>query len=310
MDKQQNNPDLMIFVEAYLDLYGLEPYTFRLLAHIARRGQRNDCVSSLEKMATVCKMGVRKAQDALEELYRLDIVTKESRHHQPSACRVIQDVREWAKPKENWKDSEFRTALQKERQDSFVRWKEKQEFNRISLETRSEVLDKTRSEVIFVHGYLDLYGLDPYAFRLLAHIARRGTCVDSIGKIAAICRIGVRKVQSTLGYLYQEGLITRIVRKSQTNWYKIAPINQWDEPSNNWENQRYLTRLKTYEVKYKTEPEKYASRLAKYQAKLEKYTTELNQELAKVRDSMLDSGVLTKSITDNENNYDSLPDFT
>lgn len=301
MDIRQTNPGIMILVEAYLDLYGLEPYTFRLLAHIARRGQKNDCVSALEKMATVCKMGTRKAQDALDELYRLDIVKKQSRYHQPSACQVIHDIREWAKPKDNW---DVRTDLQKEQQDSFAHWKERQELTRMGME-------ETPSKVIFIHGYLDLYGLDPYAFRILAHIARRGTCVDSIGKIATVCKMSDKKVQTTLKYLCKQRLVykpDKTGNNSKPTWYRVAPVSDWKEPSNNWENQRYLTRLKNYEIKYKAEPEKYKSMLDCHEAKLEKYTTELSKELEKVKASMLSSGILAESMKGEKNNREHLSD--
>lgn len=59
---------------------------------------------------------------------------------------MIHDITVWAKPKDSWENSKFRTAFEKERQDSLARWKKKQEFIGNAVEIRSQV--------IFIHGYL------------------------------------------------------------------------------------------------------------------------------------------------------------
>jgi len=84
--------------------------------------------------------------------------------------------------------------------------------------------------MIFVHGYLDLYGLDPYEFRVFAHIARRGTCISTVETIALICKMSVRKVQGVLKRLDQLGLVQKETRKGRTTQYRVAPVDDWKKP--------------------------------------------------------------------------------
>lgn len=240
MEAQTSHSQRMISVHSYLDLYGLDPYEFRLLAHIARRSSKYKCSSKLEKIAVICKMSVRKAQDSLKKLDELGLVTKIARKRKTSLCDVIHDTTKWKYP-------EYTAELEEERKSIRMKLEEERRYE----------------QVIFVHGYLDLYGLEPDEFRLLAHVARRGTCIDSLKNIALICKMGTRRTQYALKELNELGLIFKIPRDGYTTKYLVAPVSHWKEPKNNWKD-----------------PE---------------YSVELEKERAKVIDSMLSLGTLQKT---------------
>ena len=82
---------------------------------------------------------------------------------------------------------------------------------------------KQPKNAIFVHSALDQAGLDVYEFRLLAHIARRRSCFASLATTADICKMSVRKAQSTLKSLEKKGFIEKKQRIGRTDVYKLAP---------------------------------------------------------------------------------------
>ncbi|MBW4623311.1 MAG: helix-turn-helix domain-containing protein [Cyanosarcina radialis HA8281-LM2] len=59
-----------------VDELGLDPYEFRVYGHIARRG---DCFASLEKIAAICCMSVRRVQYSLKVLEEAGLIHKEKR---------------------------------------------------------------------------------------------------------------------------------------------------------------------------------------------------------------------------------------
>jgi DNA-binding MarR family transcriptional regulator len=88
----------LIFVHSILDEAGLNVYQFRVLAHVARRGQ---CFASLETTAKICQMSIRKAQYTLKELEQMGLVVKQIRkgrtdiyHLAPDISEKIQQLRE------------------------------------------------------------------------------------------------------------------------------------------------------------------------------------------------------------------------
>lgn len=198
-------------------------------------------------------------------------------HRKPSLYRVNQDIELWAKPEQqdNIKDLQLKEWITQEREKSFRKFQEKRQ-KESSFEYK----------VIFVHGYLDLYGLDPYAFRLFAYIASRRLCSDSVGMIAVICKMSSRKVQTTLTDLVQQKLVYKDPKKGKPSKYEIAPFRNWQKPLENWENERALARLKTYKDKHGVASEEYQVKLEEYEKKKKKYTSELSKEMAKVRNSM------------------------
>lgn len=77
---------------------------------------------------------------------------------------------------------------------------------------------------------LDSYGLDPYAYRILAHIFRRQTCFASLKNIAALCRMSVRQVQHALKTLEENGMVVKKVRRGKTNIYTPKSPDDWKPP--------------------------------------------------------------------------------
>lgn len=84
-----------------------------------------------------------------------------------------------------------------------------------------------------VRSDLDEYGLDPYEFRIYAHIVRRtggklsGVCFAKLKKTAEICKMSVRKAQYALKTLCDAGLILKEQRRGRTDVYKLAPRSNW-----------------------------------------------------------------------------------
>ncbi|MEG4351002.1 helix-turn-helix domain-containing protein [Microcoleus sp. LAD1_D3] len=84
-----------------------------------------------------------------------------------------------------------------------------------------------------VHSDLDEYGLDPYEFRLYAHVVRRtggkltGECFAKLKKTAEICHMSVRKAQYALKTLSDAGLLLKEQRRGRTDVYKLTPKSNW-----------------------------------------------------------------------------------
>lgn len=86
---------------------------------------------------------------------------------------------------------------------------------------------------IFVSQAIDTYGLDPYEFRILAHVARRagkGVCSASQRTIADSCGINQRKVMRALQILCAVGILTKTVT-GRTNHYKLQESSKWQKPA-------------------------------------------------------------------------------
>jgi predicted transcriptional regulator len=224
----------MIFVHSYLDLYGLDPYQFRLLAHIARR---NNCVSKLEKMALICNMSTRKAQDVLQELDELGLVIKKLRRGKTSLCRVA--------PFTNWEKPKPKPELEEKYNSLLNKLQEEQQSLTKLEEERKDV------QMIFVHGYLDLYYLDPYEFRLLAYVACRSICSSPLQEIAFICKMGMRKAQDTFQKLKDLELVSKERRGGRPTTYRLRDFSDWKEP-------QYIAELEAERLKVR------ASMLCKY----------------------------------------------
>lgn len=86
---------------------------------------------------------------------------------------------------------------------------------------------------IFVHSILDELGLDPYEFRVLAHIARRtgsktaGRAFASNSKMSEVCGMGKRKVQYALKVLQEIRLIKRVATEDsrRTNTWQLCLLD-------------------------------------------------------------------------------------
>jgi predicted transcriptional regulator len=92
---------------------------------------------------------------------------------------------------------------------------------------------KNDSPLPLVHSDLDEYGLDPYEFRLYAHVVRRtggklhGECFAKLKKTAEICHMSVRKAQYALKTLCDAGLILKEQRRGRTDVYRLTPKSNW-----------------------------------------------------------------------------------
>ena len=87
--------------------------------------------------------------------------------------------------------------------------------------------------IAFIHNFLDEYGLDPYEFRLYAHIVRRtggkpgGVCFATIAKIAEICKMSSRKAQQAIKVLKEAKFIKQDKRPGRTDEYRVVPASEW-----------------------------------------------------------------------------------
>ncbi|WP_375515894.1 helix-turn-helix domain-containing protein [uncultured Nostoc sp.] len=87
----------MASIHNVLDEYGLDSYEFRLYAHIVRRtGGKPEgvCFASLRKTAEICKMSMRKAQQAIKVLIKANLVTQTKRTGRTDEYRVT-PVSDW-----------------------------------------------------------------------------------------------------------------------------------------------------------------------------------------------------------------------
>ncbi len=89
------------------------------------------------------------------------------------------------------------------------------------------------TSIAFIHNFLDEYGLDPYEFRLYAHIVRRtggkpgGVCFSTIAKIAEICKMSSRKAQQAIKVLKEANFIQQTKRPGRTDEYRIVLASEW-----------------------------------------------------------------------------------
>ncbi|MEA5574643.1 helix-turn-helix domain-containing protein [Calothrix sp. UHCC 0171] len=102
-----------------------------------------------------------------------------------------------------------------------------------SKKSKSTTENSLPSSVAFVHNFLDEYGLDPYEFRLYAHIVRRtggkpqGVCFASLRKTAEICKMSTRKAQQAIKVLINAHFVTQTKRTGRTDEYRVTPVSEW-----------------------------------------------------------------------------------
>ncbi|ABA19923.1 hypothetical protein Ava_0297 [Trichormus variabilis ATCC 29413] len=95
--KADSFPSSVAYIHNFLDEYGLDPYEFRLYTHIIRRtGGKPEgvCFASLRKTAEICKMSMRKAQQALKVLMKANLVIQRKRNGRTDEYRIT-PVSEW-----------------------------------------------------------------------------------------------------------------------------------------------------------------------------------------------------------------------
>lgn len=86
----------------------------------------------------------------------------------------------------------------------------------------------------FIPSFLDDYGLDPYEFRIYAHILRRaggGRCWESIPNMARHCRMNEKTARRAVKRLLTLGMIASCVRQGATTEYTVTNPKQWATPT-------------------------------------------------------------------------------
>jgi predicted transcriptional regulator len=214
MEKRQKLP--IILVSEELDVYSLNPYEFRLYAHISHRGE---CYSRLDTIATICQMSVRKAQYSLKNLCELGLI-KKTKRKLTTDIYVIESPDKWKQP-ESIKPLELEEIEKIETENTTPL--ELEEIEKIETENTTpleleeiEKIETEKSQPIFVHAILDLYGLNPYDFRIYAHIAAcGGSCESNFENIKNICKMSIRKAQYSVKNL--------ALHKCGMNW-RLKPL--------------------------------------------------------------------------------------
>jgi len=87
--KEKKKPIFPISVDSALDEAGLDVYEFRLLGHIARRGE---CFAALTTTAKICQMSVRKAQSTLKSLENRGLIEKKQRKGSTDIYKLAPDI--------------------------------------------------------------------------------------------------------------------------------------------------------------------------------------------------------------------------
>jgi predicted transcriptional regulator len=216
MEKRQKLP--IILVSEKVDAYGLNPYEFRLYAHISHRGE---CYSRLDTIAKICKMSVRKAQYSLKNLCELGLIKKTKR-------KLTTDIYAIESP-DKWKQPESIKPLKLEELEELEKI-EPENTTPLKLE-EMEKIETEKSQPIFVHAILDLYGLNPYDFRIYAHIAAcGGSCESNFETIKNICKMSIRKAQYSVKNLCDLGLIRKIKYKGKKILYVMNSRQEWKKP--------------------------------------------------------------------------------
>lgn len=81
----------LIFLHSSVDDAGLDPHTFRVLAHLSRRagGPAGKAFGSIRNIASVCKMDRKTVLKAIETLQVTGFIRKVERPGKPSIIRIL-----------------------------------------------------------------------------------------------------------------------------------------------------------------------------------------------------------------------------
>lgn len=103
------------------------------------------------------------------------------------------------------------------------------------MEESGDIQDDTvrnlRKNMIFLSSKLDDANLSMAAFRIYAHISRRGGNGDafpSAESMAKICRMNKDTVWRALKELTDRGMLKRINHPGRSNSYRLTSCNDWD----------------------------------------------------------------------------------
>lgn len=96
--------------------------------------------------------------------------------------------------------------------------------------TPPNIIRQDEINVVFVRSELDDAGLDPFEFRVYAHIARRVNCFAKMDNIGAICGMSGRQARRSLMSLAEKGMIEMVKRPGSTHLITLMPPRNWSEP--------------------------------------------------------------------------------
>lgn len=102
------------------------------------------------------------------------------------------------------------------------------------IEEGAPILQSTREfNLIFIHSSLDDAGLDPFEFRVYAHLARRGAIEGNafagLRSIAKICKMNKDTANKAVLELMARKMIKRTLIRKQPTYY-LTPPSQWVSP--------------------------------------------------------------------------------
>jgi hypothetical protein len=215
-NKLENNQ--FFFLSNLLDDSGINVYEFRIFAHVYRR---HECTSSVETMADICRMSERKIQQSIRNLKRKNIFQiqiqndpfSRKKYKQKPNKITINDINDWI-----YIDEENKNG-----------W----------IESRLRYPTMTYQQIMHNPPLLDLYGLNPYQFRILFHIAAASSGIDNtykggIKSISETTKIGRRKIQYCLKELAVGtedipgfNILKIIHHKGKPSEYKIQNLSEW-----------------------------------------------------------------------------------
>lgn len=101
------------------------------------------------------------------------------------------------------------------------------------MEKHNVMIAMPTGNVLFLHSFLDEYGLDPYEFRAYSHIVRRSGGKEDVPFFAKLSttskllNMSVRKLQSCLKLLCALRLIRKESRPGRTDQYFVMSPKNW-----------------------------------------------------------------------------------
>jgi hypothetical protein len=101
----------------------------------------------------------------------------------------------------------------------------------------TKIQSQLPERAMFVHSFLDEYGLSVYEFRVYAHVVRRtgskpeGIYFASLKKTAKICCMSTRQLQYALKLLCSAKFLKKESRPGRTDIYRLTYPHEWVDAS-------------------------------------------------------------------------------
>lgn len=92
-------------------------------------------------------------------------------------------------------------------------------------------MSDNKRDIYVLHSICE-FGLDPYEFRIVCRIARRGEQYpESAAEIAKACLMSRRKVMDVLPLLERARILEKQSRIGQATVYRVRPYDEWASPA-------------------------------------------------------------------------------